>query len=343
MTTCTVTGTAPIVGGQGDLAGVPVFTAFSADFDLWRQYGWRGDKAFHKPFFQSAEFQCAPYAVMLLSRQRRNIITGTISVIGNEYYQLGDVVYITHRQMLYYVTKIQHNFNYDGKFSTTLELKYGHPIGQYIPTPLDIIGKMQTTSGAHQNSYRIRREPSRSDTLLGVVVFDKNSEDLLGGKHAKRNYQQLANSSLVAQTELNKKDPDNSYRIYCMTFFGDDAEQNSRATLVKKWFLNPEKPGAARDGIGKDGLGSNISPTATEPGSGHELSKMAIDDKLIKVQRVRQALPDGEKLNVAEKQLLAEGITASQESIALDPTLGNAVEIRLRQPPVRGWLSEEKK
>jgi hypothetical protein len=68
---------------------------------------------------------------------------------------------------------------------------------------------------------------------------------------------------------------------------------------------------------------------------------MTIDDKLVKIQRVRQSLPDGEKLNVAEQQLLAEGVTASQEAIALDPTLGNAVEIRMRPPPTKGWSAEE--
>jgi len=335
LTNCTVTGTIPMVGGEGDLGGFPVYTAFAADFDLWRQYGWRGDKSFHKPYFQSAEYQCAPYAVMLLSRQRR------VTVIGNEFYQLGDVVYITHRQMLYYITKIQHNFNYQGNFTTTLELRYGHPIGQYIPTPLDVIGKMQTTTGAHQTSYRIRREPSRSDTLLGVVVFDDNSNDLLGGKHAIRNYQQLVNASLVAQTELDKTSPDSSYRIYCMTFFGDDTEQNERADVVKNWFLNPEKPGAARDGIGKDGLGGNASAVSTYMGTDNDLSKINIDPKLVKTRRIRQALPQGGTLHPDEERLLALGITASQEAISLDPTLKNAVEIRLRPPPVGGWSAEE--
>jgi hypothetical protein len=335
MTNCTITGTAPLVGDNGGINGVPIYTAFGVDFDLWRQYGWRGEKTIHKPFFSNADYQCAPYAVMLLSRQRANIVTGDITVFGNEFYQLGDVVYVTHRQMLYYVSKIQHNFNYEsGLFSTTLSLQYGHPVGQYIPTPLDVIGKLQITSGTSQGSFRVRREPPRTDDLLGTVVFDKDSEDLFSGKYARRNFNQLSNAAIMAQTVINKKDPKNSARVYCMTFFGDETTQHNRAAEVGNWFLNPSFPASSKGGIGIGGAGLSLSVGV---GINDDITKLNIDPSLIRIQRLNQSLSSGGTLSPEEEDLLSKGITASQEAISIDPGLGNVVEIRIRQAPIGGW------
>lgn len=336
VTIATVTGGMPIVGEQGNLAGMPVLTAYGVDFDLWRQYGFRSEKPFDKPFFSSADYQCAPYAVMLLSRQRKNIVTGTATVVGNEFYQLGDVVYVAHRQMLYYVTKISHNFGYNGDFKTTLELKYGHPPGQYIPTPLDLIGKMQITKGNSQGSYRIRRETPQLDSLIGSVVFNPpDSDDLFAGKHAKRNYEQLVNALTIAQTEVDKTKPLTSPRIYCMTFFGDTNTQTARCEAVQKWLSNPVKPGASRGGEGINGIGGNIANTVSKYGGSSDVGKYRIDPDLVKTQVISQDYPSDD-----DKILLAQGIIASQETFTLDPPFFGVVEIRLRQPPVGGWPNE---
>lgn len=332
-----VQGTQPIVGEAGGLAGMPVITAFGVDFDLWRQYGFRSDKTIDKPFFSSAELQCAPYAVMLLSRQRKNIITGTVKVVGNEFYQLGDVVYVAHRQMLYYVTKISHNFGYNGDFSTTLDLRYGHPPGQYIPTPLDVIGKMQVTKGNSQGSFRVRRETPQLDSLIGTVVFNHpNSSDIFAGKHAKRNYEQLINALTIAQTEIDKTKTKMSPRVYCMTFFGGSATQEARCNSVQKWLSNPTKPGVAKGGIGVDGAGGGIASSVSNFfGGSDDIGRYRIDPKLVKVQVISQDEPKTKDL-----ALLAKGIVASQETFALDPPNFGVVEIRLRQPPVGGWTDE---
>lgn len=336
VTIATVTGGMPIVGEQGNLAGMPVLTAYGVDFDLWRQYGFRSEKPFDKPFFSSADYQCAPYAVMLLSRQRKNIVTGTATVVGNEFYQLGDVVYVAHRQMLYYVTKVSHNFGYNGDFKTTLELKYGHPPGQYIPTPLDLIGKMQVTKGNSQGSYRIRRETPQLDALIGSVVFNPpDSNDLFAGKHAKRNYEQLVNALTIAQTEVDKTKPLTSPRIYCMTFFGDTETQTSRCEAVQEWLSNPVKPGAARGGEGINGIGGNIANTVSKFGGSSDVGRYRIDPSLVKTQVISQDYPSDD-----DKILLAQGIIASQETFTLDPPFFGVVEIRLRQPPVGGWQNE---
>jgi len=338
MTNVVVTGTEPIVGeGGGNLAGVPMYLAYGVDFDMWRQYGWRAEKNFDKPFFWSAEQQCAPYAVMLLSRQRKNIVTGTVTVMGNEFYQLGDVVYITHRQMLYYVNKVSHEFSYTGGLKTTLNLTYGHPIGEYIPTPLDVIGKNISSVGRTQGSYRIKRDRPGSDTLLGVIQFPKDSSTIrfLEGKFATKNYHELVNSSLTARTDMDEKSPSTSSRIYVMSFGEKKELSEARATQIAHWFGNPSSPVAAAGDEGVlGGISSNDITNAKNLTDDPKSYK--IPPKLIKTQRVDMC-SEKSQLTPAERDLIDKGIVADQKSIALDKTLGSVIEVRLRRPPTGGW------
>lgn len=339
LTNVKVTGTLPLVGegASGALAGVPEFVAVGADYDLWRQYGWRGERDVHVPYFSSAELQCAPYAVMLLSRQRRNIVTGTVTVMGNEYYQLGDVVYIAHRQMLYYVERIQHNVTYESDFRTTLTLKYGHPPGDYIPTPLDIIGKALTNSANKQSAYRIRREPAREDRCLASVKFDKNETDLFGGANGVRNFNQLKNAATVALGVVDTKDPQNSHRVYILYFAGDSSIQSSRANKIKNWFNSPTEPGASGGGVGKDGLGGATASLSSQASDDHDrISQFQVSSSVVKIEDLGQCL-DLKDLNKTQRDLISKGVVAGPESHLLDKTLKNVIEIRLRQPPVGGW------
>jgi hypothetical protein len=331
FTTISVKGTVPIVGGTGDIAGIPEFTALGVDFDLWRQYGWRNDKTFDKPFFSDAQLQCAPYAIMLLSRQRKNIVTGSVTVMGNEYYQLGDVVYVAHRQMLYYVNKVQHSISYDGDFKTTLGLNYGHAPGEYIPTPLDIIGKQMINRASSQTSYRVRRETSKFSTFIEAIVFDPDSTDPLKGSQANKNFERMVNASTVVRTEINEKDTKNSPRVYVMSFFGEEDIQNTRANAVLNWFKNPERPGGS---FNSPGVADVFSSDVDDPNS---LQGFKIHSDLLEIDRINQCLPPEGSLSPAEQDLLSQGVTASQKSFALDPSLSRVVEIHLRQAPVGGW------
>lgn len=342
LTTVKVTGTLPLVGegASGTLAGVPEFVAVGADYDLWRQYGWRADREFHIPYFTSAELQCAPYAVMLLSRQRRNIVTGNVTVIGNEYYQLGDVVYVAHRQLLYYVERVQHSIGYESDFRTTLTLKYGHAPGEYIPTPLDIIGKALTNSANKQSAYRIRREPAREDRYLASIRFKDGETDLFGGSDGARNFAQLKNAAASAKADTDPSDPQNSSRLYVLYFAGDSSTQKTRAENIKNWFNSPTRPGASGGGIGKDGFGNATAPIASQASDDpNDVSKFQISSQIVKVQSLRQCL-NLEDLSKAERDLISKGVVAGPESHLLDSTLQNVIEIRLRQPPVGGWPRE---
>jgi hypothetical protein len=350
FTVAAVHGTEPIVGeGSGKVAGMPLYTAYGVDFDLWRQYGWRGEKPFDKPFFWSADKQCAPYAIMLLSRQRKNVVTGTVTVFGNEFYQLGDVVYVAHRQLLYYVQKVTHSFTYNGKFETTLKLTYGHPPGEYIPTPLDVIGKLSTSRSKTQSAFRMRREKSLTNSVIGVIQFQDEGvvegltgdyssagikKMMLSGKYGVKNFNKLKGAAIIAKREVDEESEADSSRIYIITYAGDDDLQNQRREVVARWFENPERPSVSGSNVGLPDL--NVQSAKEE-----DVSSSRIPAALIKHEHIRLCLPKGESFSATENELLVKnGTMASQETLTLDPTLKNVVEIRLRKPPAGGWKKD---
>ena len=153
-------------GGNG------LVTARAIDYDLWRNYGFKSVSNVNVPFITDPETQCAPYAVSLLSRARNNILRGTISLAGNEYYQVGDVVFIEEKNLLFYVENVSHNFNFGGSFTTSLTLSYGHSPGEYIPTPTDIFGKL-IYNNKDMGSIQVQRQNSNfNEANYGAIVFD---------------------------------------------------------------------------------------------------------------------------------------------------------------------------
>jgi hypothetical protein len=336
ITVATVMGTQPLVGeGGGNLASYPQYKAYGVDFDLWRQYGFRGEKDFDRPFLWSAEQQCAPYAVMLLSRQRKDVVKGTITLKGNEFYQLGDVVYVQERQMLYYVWKVSQQFSYGQDFRTTLDLRYGRPPGEYIPTPLDVIGKNLVLGGSIQNSFRVRREIIKSAQILGTIQFDKGGREPLKGQYAARNYGELRNAAKLALSDITAgtaDDPERarkSSRVYVLAFGGDRDEQQSRMNSITDWFAGPLVPLEAEP-LDPNAITNSIAmqqPTACQ-----------IPIEVIRTQYIGQG-EDIKKLSKEEKDLLMSGVVAGEKTRLLgqNDKLANVIEIRLRQPPQDGW------
>jgi len=173
-----VTGQQDLLGEQPGFVGrIPILWAGATDFDLWKQYGWRQLSSVNKPYFKNAEQQCAPYALMLLSIQRRDAIRASITLVGNEYYQLGDVVYINSKDLLYYVYGVSHNISFSGAFTTTLDLRYGHALGEFIPTPLDVIGKNLIKNQRKFNTTFMHRSTAGTDVgrVVGVVLYPLGS------------------------------------------------------------------------------------------------------------------------------------------------------------------------
>ena len=330
ITTVTVKGAEPILGPaqEGDAIGIN-YIAFGADFDMWRQYGWRTDRVFEKPFFTSAELQCAPYALMLLSRQRKNVVTGSVTIIGNEFYQLGDVVYVTDRRLLYYVNGISHSFSYGGDFKTTLSLTYGHPSGEYIPTPLDIIGKMSIRQGS-VGEYRMNKQLSYTNKLLGIVKYEAEdeSDSFLTNKYFKQNYDSLIQAATKAKIEAVGIYP-NSPRVFVTTYSNDSGDSiQSRREAIKNWLVNNVKLDVANSGQG-------VIAIQTPAVGGSSDSMISLDS----IIEMHIQLPEkGADRSPLEIELLQRmQMVASQESYFFDPTLENVVEVRIVQMPSGGW------
>jgi hypothetical protein len=247
-----VTGEQDLIGdGPGNIAQVPVLWAGATDFDLWRQYGYGVEGSVSRPYLKDAETQCAPYAVMLLSRQRKNAVRGSVTVYGNEYYQLGDVVYINSRDMLYYVTNISHSFSYEGgTFTTTLSLEYGHSLGEYIPSPIDIVGKGMLKSQRSMNKVVSSRQTTNVFTGRHVanIVFSNKSTDLkdaLNGEsqYGKFNINELKNALIMLNKHVVSEDPSVYPKIQVRGFSLSSSsvgDVTTRISAIKDWLISPK-------------------------------------------------------------------------------------------------------
>jgi hypothetical protein len=163
-------------GGNG------LVTALAVDYDMWRNYGFKEPAVLNVPFLSDPVSQCGPYASMLLSRNRKNILKGSVTISGNEYQQPGEVVFIEDRQLLFYVTSVTHSFTFGTGFTTTLNLTYGHTPGEYIPTVMDAIGKFIYNNKDNASLVVQRQETSANEVSVGVVQLSTSiSQSLQSG------------------------------------------------------------------------------------------------------------------------------------------------------------------
>jgi hypothetical protein len=106
---------------------------------------------------------------MILSKNRKNILQGTVTISGNEYMQPGEVVFLEDRQMLFYVSSVSHTFTQGRSFDTTLNLTYGHTPGEYIPNVTDIIGKLIYNNRDVAELVIDRQSSSSNELSIGVI------------------------------------------------------------------------------------------------------------------------------------------------------------------------------
>lgn len=338
FTACSVSGTDAFVGQPGGLiaGNFPLYKAVGVDFDLWRQYGFRQERNFDKPYFWNAETQCAPYAKMLLTRQYREILSATAEVAGNEFYQLGDVAYLSDLQMLFYVYGVSHNFTYEQGFSTTLALRYGHAPGEYIPTPLDIIGKSLSNKASAQAAFRTRRGRVTGDRILATLRFasgETGQDGLLGSQDGRRNYQMLSNALNIIKSEIDSSNPDTSPRVVVIAFgtSANESSQKQRVSTVAGWLSRPVAPGDKSDGMS--------AVTSALVGS-QDTANLAVSAKMVMQEWLQQLAAQATSLSKTDLDLLKAGVAAGDQAWTLDPTLDRVVEVRLRPAPAGGWPKE---
>jgi len=174
--------THPSVLNAFPLGGNAMTSAIAMDYDMWRNYGYRDQAPIQAPFLKDPYTQSAPFASMVLSRARKDILRGNITISGNEYMQPGEVVFIEDRGLLFYVSSVRHNFSFGSGFTTALTLTYGHAPGEYIPTTLDVMGKMLYNNRDLNNILIQRQDSSANETSLGIIQLDPVAKIVLNTK-----------------------------------------------------------------------------------------------------------------------------------------------------------------
>jgi hypothetical protein len=169
-------------GGGNGLDSFPgggnsLVTALAVDYDMWRNYGFKPGEPLKVPFLQDPDTQVGPFAAVVLSRNRANILQARCTISGNEYMQPGEVVYLENRSLLFYVWSVSHNYGEGRDFTTDLELKYGHSIGDYIPSYFDSIGKMicKNTDTTSSTTIVQRQDSSAPEQAVGVIQLSSQN------------------------------------------------------------------------------------------------------------------------------------------------------------------------
>ncbi len=186
-------------------SGNGLVTAMAIDYDMWRNYGFREGSPIKVPFLSDPASQCAPFASMILSRNRKNILQGSLTISGNEFMQPGEVIFLEDRGMLFYVSRVSHNITMGSNFTTTLDLTYGHTPGEYIPTYMDVIGKLIYKNKDVADLIVQRQDSSGNDTNIGIVRRYKENatvSDIFSGPKTGGNLEiPPTNNSITTDTE----------------------------------------------------------------------------------------------------------------------------------------------
>lgn len=281
--------------------------AIAVDYDMWYQYGFKAPSAIEAPFLSDPDSQCAPFAYATLLQARENILQGTLQVTGyNEFYQPGDVIYIEDRGLLFYVRDVQHSFSY-GQLTTTLELNYGHNPGEYIPTMLDVVGKILYNAKGFTGSFRTSRNQmlggARSLGALAVPNLSITSEEdypidakqeLLSGPWGERNKNILTNILYSVSGNMNlvgsRRQRSVVKIVYYKTSENLAVRMNDYANAVYNWLVYPEKN--TTEGLGTDLL--TIQGNANTKSFGLDPDDIIIEEvdiSNIEVQTRRRVFP----------------------------------------------------
>jgi hypothetical protein len=271
--------------------GNAITSAYAVDYDMWYQYGFRAGKAIEAPFLSNPDSQCAPYAVATLIAAREEILQGQVEIAGyNEFYQPGDVVYIEDRNLLFYVRQVDHSCSF-GKLSTTLQLTYGHSPGEYLPTMLDIIGKIMYVSGVKTQIRSERQQMLGSARSIGAIAFVPTGEysafgdqevisAALRGSYGERNKNILSNTLLAVSGSLNqvsmRRQKAKIKLVYYKTATSDDITLGALADEIKIWLLYPEQATPS-------GLSTELTPLKMSTGSSQKTFGINEDDIIIEV------------------------------------------------------------
>lgn len=255
--------------------GNALTTTAAVDYDMWRMYGMTVPQSIEAPYLTNPSTQCAPYAVSLLNAARKEILSGTLQIVGNEYQQPGEVIYIEPRDQLFYIDSVNHSFTFGQGFRTSLNISYGHNPGEYIPTWLDVVGKIlyknkDITKYAHRRQGNIFNQEH-----IGIIVGNysntdifSSSSDITSGPYgeANRNTLQKIIDYAAPILSLNSDgiNPVLEIRTYYNSSSSDFSSINSYTASLSDAVISYLTSG--------NDLSSNSLPSATLKQSGVKLS-----------------------------------------------------------------------
>lgn len=271
--------------------GNALITAAAVDYDLWRMYGISLPQSIEAPYLSDPNTQCAPYAVSLLNKARKEILGGTIDLVGNEYQQPGEVIYLENRDLLFYVESVSHQFTFGRSFTTSINIGYGHNPGEYIPTFLDVIGKVLYNNKDISNFVHKRQGNVFNQEHIGTIVGNTNTtfnssngfgtieDDITIGPYGDFNRLALQHIIDYAGQTLSLASDNMNPRLELRIYY------NSGEAGINKPDIYAEKlQNTIYDYlIGKNDLAGNVKPTADQSSSSQMLSAFESQIKVIQV------------------------------------------------------------
>lgn len=245
-------------------SGNGMVTAMAIDYDMWRNYGFKGQSTVQVPFLSDPATQCGPYAAMLLSTARKNIFRGSITISGNEFMQPGEVVFLEDRGMLFYVTSVRHNLTQGNSFTTTLELTYGHTPGEYIPTTMDFIGKLIYKNKNDASTVIQRQDSSGNELSIGSFTMPPNYQSNNNGSSGALNTG-ATNQTPNPTSDFNSQVMSNILYMAAYEINNNGAENNNSITSIEvRMYANTDTANATLQAFAND-LQNQIIGFATGP------------------------------------------------------------------------------
>ena len=346
-------------GGIGEEGNMQA-SAIAVDYDLWRMYGFKVGSSIKAPYISSAEAQAAPLAVWALTEQRRKLISGDVTIVGNEYMQPGEVVYIEDRDLLFYVESVSHSFSYGSNFTTSLSLTFGHNPGEYFPTMLDIVGKGLYSKRNQENKIRNARfGQANGDQCLGTLVVEPQIVSLdpvealvMKNRYGDQNRAALTQLMITlkeAQVAGSEEEAFIEVRYYFNKERGFDANADLAkvAEGVKKWLKNPTKKGFGPANPGGDTLSKIVGAPARALDSlsgggdkGSLLDAGIIDGlKPSEVDRLVTIRAVGVEDNVGPSSrawLIAREVSGVTDNLGLNDDITNSSKIKRNRKKSKG-------
>jgi hypothetical protein len=334
--------------------GDTYYWAGATDFDLWRQYGYKVSPDIKLPYANNPDTQCRPFAHLELQMQRVKINTGSVTVVGNEYYEPGDTIYIKSKGLLYYIKSVSHSFDYGSSYTTQLDLTNGHPPGIYLPSPLDIIGQqvlkddLTSTILTYRNiqgddSYKVLQPDSAIIFPPGPLIGGNDTAVLLDYKDNMIRYMNMMIdlSSLIVGNRVIL------IRGFSRGSADDDQRISNNMNIIKQMLLNPQmvtqgEPGASNQGgfsnLGDDLLdsGSNLlRGFGAETGTTKGLASMTLPNGLPIIQLSPEQIIE-QRVTLGPQPVSEIKCVNSQLQESLDS--GDAAILPKGGPKQRTWL-----